>query len=253
MCTTLFLTSCYPPNKDQSISRETDANKEITKLQKCPEQPQKPLQVENVETITFEQKTITKSGNISQTDMIGYQFQAQAGQILNYQTDNELCIWIYSPDQKLIHQPKLPKSGEYIMQISTISTSKEFELKITLDSLSTKFESNDTSSLPHYSFKDFPKSSCGDSLPEKEAKYPVKFYAVDIAYSEFNLKQAKKLFCQDAFVKSIEGERLIQVASFRTIQKSKKFADFVRRKFEHTKVKTDSKTIVKKDIKNYVQ
>lgn len=60
----------------------------------------------------------------------------------------------------------------------------------------------------------FPKDTCGDSLPQERRSYPVEFYPVYIEHSEENLKRVKSNFCQDAFVKDVDGSKVIQVASF---------------------------------------
>lgn len=132
------------------------------------------------------------------------------------------------------------------MQVSTINPAETFEIEITLTSLTD--EENNPKNLPRYSLSNFPKPSCGDSLPQQEDEYPVTFYPVDISYSEANLEKARNIFCQDAFVKLIEGERMIQVASFRSIAKSENFANFIRRELEDAQVRTDSKTIVTQEM-----
>lgn len=61
---------------------------------------------------------------------------------------------------------------------------------------------------------DFPKDTCGDSLPQERRSYPVEFYPVYIEYSEEKLKIVKSNFCKDAFVKDVDDSKVIQVASF---------------------------------------
>jgi hypothetical protein len=254
MFTPLLLISCYSQNNNQSVNLPKEQNKETTKLQKCSQQPKNLLQSKNVETLDFKkEQTITKSKENNNNDTIGYQFQAQEGQTLNYQTNNEVCIWIYSAEAKLLEQSEIPETGEYIMQISTVNLSGNFEIEITLSSLSAKAERSNTNNSPRYSFTDFPKSSCGDSLPQNEEEYPISFYAVDISHSKANLKKVRRTFCQDAFVKIVEGKPLIQVASFKSIEQSEDFANFVRTKIENTKVRADSKTIVTKEMFNNAQ
>ncbi len=236
--------SCRSQNNSQSVTSEVNQNA----VTQCSQQPETALKANNVTPLDFNQSTLTQSGQISQGEMIGYQFSAQAGQTLNYQTDDEICIWIYSPNRTLVKDAKLSKNGEYIMQISTINPTQTFEIEMTLTSLTD--EENNPQNLPRYSLSNFPKPSCGDSLPRQEDEYPVTFYAVDLAYSEANLEKARNIFCQDAFVKVIEGERMIQVASFRKIAKSENFAIFIRTEIEETKVRTDSKTIVTQEMLN---
>ena len=61
---------------------------------------------------------------------------------------------------------------------------------------------------------DFPKDTCGDSLPQERRSYPVEFYPIYLEYSEENLIKVKSNFCKDAFVKDVDGNKVIQVASF---------------------------------------
>jgi hypothetical protein len=136
--------------------------------------------------------------------------------------------------------------------------SSEISSELTMDLRSSeissaKAERSNTNNSPRYSFTDFPKSSCGDSLPQNEEEYPISFYAVDISHSKANLKKVRRTFCQDAFVKIVEGKPLIQVASFKSIEQSEDFANFVRTKIENTKVRADSKTIVTKEMFNNAQ
>ncbi|NBD33282.1 MAG: hypothetical protein GVY17_10020 [Cyanobacteria bacterium] len=241
----LLMMSCRSQNNSQSVTSEVNQNA----VTQCSQQPETALKAYNVTPLEFNQSTLTQSGQISQDEMIGYQFSVQAGQTLNYETDDEICIWIYSPNRTLVKEPKLSRNGEYIMQVSTINPTETFEIEITLTSL-TDEESN-PKNLPRYSISNFPKPSCGDSLPQQEDEYPVTFYAVDIAYSEGNLGQVKNIFCQDAFVKVIEEEeRMIQIASFRSLSRSKNFANFIRTEIEETQVRTDSKTIVTQEMLN---
>ena len=235
--TSLLLISCNSSAKNQSVQLPNEQNQPMNKPKKCPKQPNIALQSKNVIPLDFNEETITKSGTVSNSQMIGYQFTAETGQTLNYETDNELCIWIYDPNQSLVKPAKLSTSGEYIMQVSTLNSSEPFEITLTLTS----------PPQPQYSLTDFPKSSCGDSLPLKEDDYPITFYAVDISYSKANLEKARNIFCQDAFMKTIEGERLIQIASFRSVERSENFANFISREIENVKVRTDSKTIVTKE------
>lgn len=68
MFTSLLLISCYPENRSN----------EITKVKQCPKQPEIPLQSQNLEAIDFRKNTITQSGEVRNTEMIGYQFQARS-------------------------------------------------------------------------------------------------------------------------------------------------------------------------------
>ncbi|MFM6253757.1 MAG: hypothetical protein ACKPEQ_32220, partial [Dolichospermum sp.] len=63
---------------------------------------------------------------------IGYKFAGESGQKFTYQTDQTLCIWIYSPDNEIISGGTLPKSGNYIIQVSAPKGSTTFDLNMSL-------------------------------------------------------------------------------------------------------------------------
>ncbi|MFM5889552.1 MAG: IMS domain-containing protein, partial [Dolichospermum sp.] len=46
--------------------------------------------------------------------------------------DQTLCIWIYSPDNEVISGGTLPKSGNYIIQVSAPKGSTTFDLNMSL-------------------------------------------------------------------------------------------------------------------------
>lgn len=223
-CALLFLISCSTSHQNQASTPEM--NQTSTKPQKCPRRSRTPLKSENVEDIKLDDTTLTKSGKIASGEMIGYQFHAERGQKLNYNADQEVCIWIYSPEQTLIEEAKLPYSGDYIIQISTINSSTNFEIDMTLSPIPP----------PSYSLDNFPKSSCGDILIETATSYPVHSYPTDIAYSTSNLQKVREMYCEDAFIKLVEGNRVIQVASFEREVNAQAFSEFISQTFQSAQV-----------------
>ena len=132
-------------NQNQTSSEQVKASNssQDSTSTECPEQPKSPLKAENIKTIQFKNKELIKSGIIQNNEMIGYQFQGEANQQLNYQTNDNLCVWIFTPDNQLLQQSKLPLDGTYIMQISTPIGSRSFEMTINLEPQdSLNFKSN---------------------------------------------------------------------------------------------------------------
>jgi hypothetical protein len=99
---------------------------------KCPEKPTVALSEKDVEEISLNDQTLTKSGQASSTKATGYKFTAQSGEKLSYQTNDNLCVWIYSPDNELISGGTLTKTGKYIIQVSAPQGSKTFNLNMSL-------------------------------------------------------------------------------------------------------------------------
>lgn len=115
----------------QGIDQSHD--KQITSInQECPEQPLTKLSVNNVKEITLTKKTITESGKINQMTALAYTFQANAEQKLMYQTNQDLCIWIYTPDNQLLKATTLPKKGKYIIQLESRQGSQNFDINLSL-------------------------------------------------------------------------------------------------------------------------
>jgi hypothetical protein len=100
----------------------------------CSAKPEQPLTSQNVQPISLSEQAIEVEGFVSQSKQLGYAFNAKSGQAVNYQTDDEICTWIYTPDNQLLGTGQLPKDGKYILQVSAPKGSKTFHLKLSLDS-----------------------------------------------------------------------------------------------------------------------
>jgi len=100
----------------------------------CPEKPPASIALtgNDVQEISLNDQTLTKSGQASATKSIGYKFPAQSGQKLSYTTDSSICIWVYSPDNELISGGNLPKTGNYTIQVSAPKGLTTFDLKMSL-------------------------------------------------------------------------------------------------------------------------
>ena len=104
----------------------------------CPEAPPSGLQLGldtvSVEELTIGDRIINKSGNITAGKYIVYAFDGRAGQQLNYRTDDNICIWVYTPENQLLNGIDLSQNGSYLLLISTTKNSTNFELELSLES-----------------------------------------------------------------------------------------------------------------------
>ena len=97
----------------------------------CPEKPTLNLDQQTVEDINLDQ-SLVKSGRVTATEAVGYQFDAQSGQTLTYSTNEDVCIVVYTPDNQIIDGGELPTSGKYIVQVSSPQDERAFDLKMSL-------------------------------------------------------------------------------------------------------------------------
>lgn len=99
----------------------------------CPEKPKAALT--KAEDIQLNSQTVSKSGQASANNSVGYTFEAQAGQKLSYRTTDDICIWLYTPDNKLLSSGEIPQTGKYILQVSAPKGSTTFNLEMSLGTL----------------------------------------------------------------------------------------------------------------------
>ncbi|MFM6788709.1 MAG: hypothetical protein ACKPJP_18865, partial [Microcystis panniformis] len=83
---------------------------------------------ENLENVNLTTETITKSNQVSATKAVGYTFKGKSGQNLSYNTDDDICVWLYSPDNQILQGTKLPEDGKYLLQIAAPKGSKTFKI-----------------------------------------------------------------------------------------------------------------------------
>ncbi len=101
--------------------------------QQCSEQPQGNIAPQNIKLITLTAASTRESGQIRQGNYLGYQFQGNAGQQLNYRTEDNLCIWVYTPDRQLIKTKDLPQTGQYTLILTALKGATTFDLKMSLN------------------------------------------------------------------------------------------------------------------------
>lgn len=224
----------------------------------CTEKPPANLSLDkkDVKDISLNSGSLKESGKISAGKFIGYKFEAQAGQKLSYQTKDDICLWVYSPTNAVLNSGDLPETGSYIIQVSAPKGSTTFNLDLSLGALqATQSVPSSSASAPspnapssnsvtpnvspppvssasttqQFSWSDFPKSSCGDSLPRDPNAYPITFYPVYVPYSDSNLDKAQLRLCQDAYRRTTKstGRVVVQIASFKSQEKAINFKNFI--------------------------
>jgi hypothetical protein len=203
---------------------------------KCPDQPIQSLQASNVKSITLPAKL---SDTASQEIQLGYTFEAQMGQKINLRNIDNLCIWIYSPDNQLISSTNLPKTGKYTVQVTSSKSSQKLDIDIgfTDENLAITPPSTPQANFT-FARSDYPKPSCGDPLPSDRKAYPINFYPVEAPYSPSSLGKIRADFCRDAFQKTSDGIKLVQIASFTNKEKAQAFANLVNSTINVAKVGT---------------
>jgi hypothetical protein len=119
-------------------------NSNQTTSSQCPSKAQATLENSNVKPISLSNQTINESGIVNSNKSIGYSFEAKSGQKLSYKTNQDICIWIYTPDNQILNSGLLPMSGKYTIQISALTGNTTFDLAMLLETITEV--SNSTSS-----------------------------------------------------------------------------------------------------------
>ena len=228
-------------------SNNTVASSTSNTLNQCPDKPAGSLSSDRVKSIYLDSETVKESALVSPGKDQGYAFEAKAGQQINYRTAQNICTWIFTPNNEIVNSTNLPLDGKYTMQLAALTGSTAFELEMSLGepervSKNYTFQptSTDSSTTQQYQFSssNFPKVSCGDPLPSDPNEYPVTFYPVFVPYSEANLDKARSLFCQDALkVRHKDTQEIaVQISSFTNEKKSRSFANFINSEISDAEV-----------------
>jgi hypothetical protein len=104
----------------------------------CSDKPAGALDAKNVEKISVSNAVLPLSGSASAGKDIGYSFEAQVGQKLSYQTQDDICVWVVAPDTTVLAGGSLPQTGQYTLQVSVPTGAKTFKLDVTLGSLASE-------------------------------------------------------------------------------------------------------------------
>ena len=127
----LFLGLC----SCQSLSNISQINNTTVtpnSKKKCPNIPSGSLA--NPEGINIDGQTVQKTGRISSDNDMGFLFQGKQGQKLSYSSnDNDkLCVWVYTPDNKIFSGVELPVNGTYIVHLASLEKATTFKIEMQL-------------------------------------------------------------------------------------------------------------------------
>lgn len=149
-----IITACSPNNKTTEISTA-----------QCSTQPKIVLEPKNVTPVSLSTRAITESGMVSSNKSLGYTFEAKSGQRLSYRTNQDICIWIYTPDNHILNSSDLPTNGKYTIQVSAPKGSTTFDLAINLESEKAVSRSSSTATPTPAVLNNVPITSAAISRP----------------------------------------------------------------------------------------
>lgn len=86
----------------------------------------------NPKLIDLEGQTVQKTGRIQSGDDLGFIFQGQKGQKINYRYNDDLCVWIYTPDNSILSGVELPVDGTYTVHLASLTGTTTFDIKLSL-------------------------------------------------------------------------------------------------------------------------
>lgn len=120
-------------------------------LIECPEKPRTRINKEQLESLSVGEEAIAIANVVNPEEYLGYKFSGRTGKIFNYAITSNVCIWIFSPDTKLLQRRELaigeqgdtplwgelmsidlPLTGEYVIQVSTPKDLTRFQLEMNL-------------------------------------------------------------------------------------------------------------------------
>ena len=99
----------------------------------CPNSAQNLLELKALKMINISSRSSLLSGKVNSNQDLGYIFWGKAGQHFNYSKIGDICLWLYSPDNKIVNQTVLPITGKYILQVASAKDTVNFEIHTTLE------------------------------------------------------------------------------------------------------------------------
>ncbi len=178
----------------------------------CPEKPKIRIDKKDAKSLSLTESIINISDSINYEKDLGYKFYARTGKDLHYRITSNVCIWIFAPDTKLLQWRELiivqqadslisgeqmsidlPLTGEYIVQVSTPTTSAKFNLEMSLDDLpktqSTVVSAETTTSIS-------PSTPKAETIPKESASQNSAEKAVKNYYSYLNQGEYEQAWSQ---------------------------------------------------------
>jgi hypothetical protein len=117
----------------------------------CSETPTGYLDKKNVKMITLSSQNLNQSGTLRAGQNLGYTFKGKAKQKFNFQTKENLCIWIYTPGNELLNGGELPVDGQYTVQIGLSQGSTSFNIEMSLTDSQSVIAAEPPSPTPAFS------------------------------------------------------------------------------------------------------
>lgn len=130
----------------------------------CPTKPGNNISLssDKVKEIALDGQVVNESGQVNMTQSVGFSFEAEAGQKLSYKTNDDLCIWTYTPENNILNGTDITTDGKHTIQIAARQGSTTFDLEIGLNA--------PQSSLLPSSSTPSPSQSNTPKLTQQEAK-----------------------------------------------------------------------------------
>ncbi len=126
----MLIITCSCSGSGQQVVNQASTDNECSEKQKTGA-----LISKNVKPISLDNTITKESGQVSVGQYRGYTFNAQAGEKLSYRTSDDICLWVYTPDNNLLSSLDLPTTGKYIVQVSALKGATTYNLEMTLGSL----------------------------------------------------------------------------------------------------------------------
>ncbi|MCC5896396.1 MAG: ARC6/PARC6 family protein [Phormidium sp. BM_Day4_Bin.17] len=87
----------------------------------------------NPQPLDFSELTVRKQGTITAEEDLVFVFQGEQGDRLSYEYDEEqLCLWVYAPNNDRISEGELTRTGQYMIQVSSRYPQGTYDLEIDL-------------------------------------------------------------------------------------------------------------------------
>ncbi|MDB9445481.1 hypothetical protein [Anabaena sp. CS-542/02] len=118
----------------QPIFNSRSAIAPVTSPSGCSQTSKVNLNQQNITEVVLDEQMLVKSGRVTATEAVGYRFDAQQGQTFTYNTNDDICIVVYTPDNQIITSGELPTRGKYIVQVSAPQNDRAFGLGMSLTS-----------------------------------------------------------------------------------------------------------------------
>jgi hypothetical protein len=130
----------------------------------CSGTPWNALDPSDVTPLSLTNSETNASSMANYDRSIGFSIPAQANQKLVYQTDANICVWVFTPNGQLLTSGVLPTTGTYTLQVAALQGSQTFDLSVKLED-----SENTDSTAPNFDESaSGDETSSGSSLPDPD-------------------------------------------------------------------------------------